>query len=66
MGADGRPIMNRKRRSAEILSRTERSADIGVQSGYEVVSEVDLDFIPDEVDRTVATFQVILTVFVVN
>ena len=63
VGADGRPIMNRKRRSAEILSRTERSADIGVQSGYEVVSEVDLDFIPDEVDRTVATFQVILTVF---
>ena len=60
VGADGRPIINRKRRAADILSRTERSADIGVQSGYEVVSEVDLDFTPDEVDRTVATFQVIM------
>lgn len=57
VGADGRPLVNRKRRAAEILSRTERSADIGVQSGYEVVSEVDLDFTPDEVDSTVATFQ---------
>ena len=58
VGADGIPI-ERKRRAAEILSRTERSADIGVQSGYEVVSEVDLDFTPDEVERSVATFQVI-------
>ena len=62
VGADGRPIINRKRRAADILSRTERSADIGVQSGYEVVSEVDLDFTPDEVDRTVATFQVIMRI----
>ena len=62
VGADGKPldqVQKRKRkRSAEILSRTERSADIGVQSGYEVVSEVDLDFTPDEVERKVATFQV--------
>lgn len=47
----------RVRSSSEILSRTERSADIGVQSGYDVVSEVDLDFTPEDVDRTVATFQ---------
>ena len=62
VGADGKPldqVQKRKRkRSAEILSRTERSADIGVQSGYEVVSEVDLDFTPDAVERKVATFQV--------
>jgi len=58
VGADGLPIQKkRKKRRADILSRTERSADIGVQSGYEVVSEVDLDFIPDAVDRKVATFQ---------
>ena len=61
VGADGLPIQKkRKKRRADILSRTERSADIGVQSGYEVVSEVDLDFIPDAVDRKVATFQVIV------
>ncbi len=58
VGADGKPLENRKRRAARVLSRTERSADIGVQSGYEVVSEVDLDFTPDQVEREVATFQV--------
>eukprot|EP00093_Oithona_nana_P005768 05768.XXX_46130_42144_1 [CDS] Oithona nana genome sequencing. len=56
VGADGKTIA-RRRREAEVLSRQERSADIGVQSGYEVVSEVDLDFTPDEVQRSVATFQ---------
>ena len=61
VGADGKPI-ERRRREAEVLSRRERSADIGVQSGYEVVSEVDLDFTPDEVQRTVATFQVYLSI----
>ena len=60
VGADGKPVEKRRKRSAEILSRSERSADIGVQSGYEVVSEVDLDFTPDEVERSVATFQVSL------
>ena len=65
VGADGLPIQKkRKKRRADILSRTERSADIGVQSGYEVVSEVDLDFIPDAVDRKVATFQVIDVSFI--
>ena len=59
VGADGEPLQQqRRRRAAEVLSRSERSADIGVQSGYEVVSEVDLDFTPDEVERSVATFQV--------
>ena len=57
VGADGKPL-NRRRRVAEVLSRAERSTDIGVQSGYEVVSEVDLDFTPEEVERSVATFQV--------
>jgi hypothetical protein len=58
VGADGKPLVQKRKRAAEILSRTERSADIGVQSGYEVVSEVDLDFTPDQVERKVATFQV--------
>ena len=60
VGADGRPLdhVQKRKRAAEILSRTERSADIGVQSGYEVVSEVDLDFTPNEVERKVATYQV--------
>ena len=60
VGADGRPLdhIQKRKRAAEILSRTERSADIGVQSGYEVVSEVDLDFTPDQVERKIATFQV--------
>ena len=31
-----------------ILIRSERSAELGVKSGYEVVSEVDLDFRVDE------------------
>ena len=62
VGADGKPI-ERRRREAEVLSRRERSADIGVQSGYEVVSEVDLDFTPDEVQRSVATFQVLYLSF---
>ena len=56
VGADGKTVT--KREAEEVLSRQERSADIGVQSGYEVVSEVDLDFTPDEVQRSVATFQV--------
>ena len=56
VGADGKTVS--KREAEEVLSRQERSADIGVQSGYEVVSEVDLDFTPDEVQRSVATFQV--------
>ena len=68
VGANGLPSIQKKRkkRRADILSRTERSADIGVQSGYEVVSEVDLDFIPDRsgVDRKVATFQVIDVSFI--
>ena len=41
-------VQKRKRRSVEILNRSVRSADIGVNSAYEVVSEVDLDFVPNE------------------
>jgi hypothetical protein len=43
------------------LSRTERSTELGVGSGYEVVSEVDLDFLPGDegVNREkVTVFQV--------
>ena len=56
-GSD-RHVVSRKRRAVHIHSRDKRSADVGVQSGYEVVSEVDLDFSPTEDDRTIATFQV--------
>ena len=41
-------MQKRKKRSVEILNRSVRSADIGVNSAYEVVSEVDLDFVPNE------------------
>ena len=50
--------VSRKRRTVQVHSRDKRSADVGVQSGYEVVSEVDLDFNPADADRTIATFQV--------
>jgi len=51
----------RKRSPAKILSRTERSTELGVRSGYEVVSEVDLDFTPGEENANqerVTVFQV--------
>jgi hypothetical protein len=51
----------KKRSPAKILKRTERSTELGVGSGYEVVSEVDLDFAPgDEADakERVTVFQV--------
>ena len=38
----------KKKRSVEVLSRSVRSAELGVNSAYEVVSEVDLDFVPNE------------------
>jgi hypothetical protein len=41
-----------------LLSRHERSADIGVKSGYEVVSEVDLAFTPTDDDRDVTVLKV--------
>ena len=57
------PVQKRRRRSVEVLSRSARSAELGVNSGYEVVSEVDLDFIPDaeeerERRKRIDTFQV--------
>ena len=44
----------------EVLSRSARSAELGVTSGYEVVSEVDLDFVPDaeEERKRIDIFQV--------
>ena len=56
--ANGR---RRKRSPAKSLKRSERSTELGVGSGYEVVSEVDLDFSPgDESDKRekVTVFQV--------
>ena len=54
---DERPTVERKKRSY----RVKRSAaELGVQSAYEVVSEVDLDFTPDleEERRRITVFQV--------
>ena len=50
LGGEGLPTVQkrRKKRSVDVLSRNVRSADIGVTSAFEVVSEVDLDFIPNE------------------
>ncbi|TRY67115.1 hypothetical protein TCAL_05870 [Tigriopus californicus] len=41
-------VQKRKRRSILTHHLSTRSADVGVRSGYEVVSQVDLDFTPDE------------------
>jgi len=57
VGGDVTPAQQKRKRAAEILSRTERSADIGVHSGYDVVSEFDLDFTPDEGEHKVATLK---------
>ena len=50
LGGEGLPTVQkrRKKRSVDILSRSVRSAELGVTSAFEVVSEVDLDFIPNE------------------
>ena len=41
-------VQKRRKRSVDVLNRSVRSAELGVTSAYEVVSEVDLDFIPNE------------------
>jgi len=41
-------VQRKKKRSVEVLSRSVRSAELGVTTAFEVVSEVDLDFIPNE------------------
>ena len=38
--------------------RSERSAELGVESGYEVVSEADLAFSPEDEDLNVAVLKV--------
>ena len=40
-------VQKRRKRSVDVLSRNVRSAELGVTSAYEVVSEVDLDFVPN-------------------
>lgn len=57
---NGQEQMRRRKRStsAKILSRSERSAELGVKSGYEVVSEVDLAFTPDGREEKVAVLKV--------
>ncbi len=49
----------RRRAATDVLHRSERSAELGVTSAYEVISEADLAFSPNEVStEKVAVFQV--------
>ena len=54
-------VYRRRRRRSE--PDTDQGTELGVQSAYEVVSEVDLDFTPDldEERQRIAVFQVSLT-----
>ena len=56
-----RSVYRRRRRRSE--PDTDQGTELGVQSAYEVVSEVDLDFTPDldEERQRIAVFQVSLT-----
>ncbi|ETN63342.1 miniature [Anopheles darlingi] len=47
----------RRRRSVRVNDRTARSADIGVSGIYEVISEADLAFNPDNKQEAVTVFQ---------
>lgn len=47
----------RKRRSVVVSDRKARSADVGVSSIYEVISEADLAFSPDSKAEAVTVFQ---------
>ena len=51
----------RKKRTVDVLSRNTRSAELGVTSAFEVVSEVDLDFVPNEEEERnrISIYQVI-------
>lgn len=49
--------VRRKRRSVSILDRHARSADVGVSGIYEVISEADLAFSPDNRIEAVTVFQ---------
>ncbi|ENN75276.1 hypothetical protein YQE_08192, partial [Dendroctonus ponderosae] len=48
---------NRRRRSMVISDRKARSADVGVSGIYEVISEADLAFSPDNRAEAVTVFQ---------
>ncbi|XP_050293818.1 uncharacterized protein LOC126734300 [Anthonomus grandis grandis] len=48
---------NRRQRSMVISDRKARSADVGVSSIYEVISEADLAFSPDNKAEAVTVFQ---------
>ena len=53
-------VQRKKKRSVEVLSRNTRSAELGVTTAFEVVSEVDLDFVPNEEEerKRITIFQV--------
>ena len=63
LGGDA-PIVQkrRKKRTVDVLSRNTRSAELGVTSAFEVVSEVDLDFVPNEEEERnrISIYQVII------
>lgn len=51
------PNKTRRRRSIVVSDRKVRSADVGVSSLYEVISEADLAFSPDNKAEAVTVFQ---------
>ena len=63
LGGDAPTVQKRrKKRTVDVLSRNTRSAELGVTSAFEVVSEVDLDFVPNEEEERNRTsiYQVII------
>ena len=63
LGGDAPTVQKRrKKRTVEVLSRNTRSAELGVTSAFEVVSEVDLDFVPNEEEERnrISIYQVII------
>lgn len=50
-------VKKRRRRSVVVSDRKVRSADVGVSSLYEVISEADLAFSPDSRAEAVTVFQ---------
>ena len=64
LGGDAPTVQKRrKKRTVEVLSRNTRSAELGVTSAFEVVSEVDLDFVPNEEEERnrISIYQVIIS-----
>ena len=63
LGGDAPTVQKRrKKRTVDVLSRNTRSAELGVTSAFEVVSEVDLDFVPNEEEERnrISIYQVII------